>query len=81
MTISSQKGIINRYGMISQCAHDLSSMKWKNYDVQSDEKYFSTTYIWWDIGSESDLFSGLKIEQRITTNYTEAISSGASYSV
>ena len=81
MTIGSQKSIIDSDGMISQCFDGMSSMKLKNHDVQGDEKYFSSTYVRWNIGSQPDLFSCMKIEQRITTNYTETISSGASYSI
>jgi hypothetical protein len=44
MTARSQESIIYRNGRISQCFDGLSSMKLKNYDVQSDEKYISTTY-------------------------------------
>jgi hypothetical protein len=45
MTTSSQKSIIYRYGMISQCFDDMSTVKWENDDVQSDEKHFSATYV------------------------------------
>jgi hypothetical protein len=44
MTVSSEKSLINSNGMISQRSHDMSSMKWKNYDVQGDEKYFPSAY-------------------------------------
>ena len=44
-------------------------------------KNFSSTYIWWNFGSESDLFSCMKIKQRITTHYAETFSSGTSYSI
>jgi hypothetical protein len=44
MTIGSQKSFIHRYGMISQCSHDMSSMKLKNHDVQSDEKHISAAH-------------------------------------
>jgi hypothetical protein len=44
MTIGSQESFIDSYGRISQCFNGLSSMKWKNYDVQGDEKYFSTSH-------------------------------------
>ena len=81
MIISSQKGSIYRYGRISQRFDGMSPMKLKNYDVQSDEKYISTSYIWWDIGSKSDLFGGLKIKQGITTHYSETLSPGASHSI
>jgi hypothetical protein len=45
MTTGSKKGVIYSNGVISQCFDGMSSVKLKNYDVQGDEKYFSSTYI------------------------------------
>jgi hypothetical protein len=44
MTIGSQESLINCNGWISQCFDGMSSMKLKNYDVQGDEKYFSSAH-------------------------------------
>jgi hypothetical protein len=44
MTARSKESIVYRNGWISQCVDGMSSMKLKNYDVKSDEKYISSTY-------------------------------------